>query len=40
MMDNAQNYLVPLIEVYSVEAERGYIGSMFEDPIEQPEQDW
>ena len=35
-----QNYLTPLIEVQSVVAERGYFGSMLEDPVEQPKQDW
>ena len=33
-------YIVPVVEVNEIEAERGYAGSMLEDPIEQPEQNW
>ena len=35
-----QLYTQPLIEDIFVTAERGYAGSMLEDPIEQPEQGW
>ena len=35
-----QNYLTPLIEVQSVVAERGYFGSMLEDPVEDTRQNW
>ena len=35
-----QAYIMPLIEEIIVTAERGYAGSMLEDPIEQPEQGW
>jgi hypothetical protein len=40
MKKQTQDYLSPLIEMQLVVAERGYAGSMFEDPIEQPEQGW
>lgn len=33
-------YFAPVVEVLYVAAEYGFAGSMFEDPIEQPEQDW
>ena len=35
-----QDYFTPLIEVCNIVTERGYAVSMFEDPIEQPEQNW
>jgi hypothetical protein len=35
-----QIYSRPFIEEIIMVAERGYAGSMLEDPIEQPEQDW
>lgn len=35
-----QHYPTPLLEEIIVVAERGYAGSMLEDPIEQPEQGW
>ena len=40
MANSERNYFTPLIEVLDVAAEYGFAGSMFEDPIEQPEQDW
>lgn len=40
MANSEKNYFTPLIEVYDIVAERGYAESMFEDPIEQPEQNW
>ena len=33
-------YLAPVVEEQFVVAERGYFGSMLEDPFEQPEQGW
>ena len=35
-----KGYLAPVVEEQLVVAERGYIGSMLEDPFEQPEQGW
>ena len=35
-----QTYLAPTAEVQLIVVERGYIGSMLEDPFEQPEQGW
>ena len=35
-----QHYPTPLLEEIIVASERGYAGSMLEDPIEQPEQGW
>ena len=35
-----QDYLAPLIDVQLIVSERGFAGSMLEDPIEQPEQGW
>ena len=40
MTNREKNYFTPLIEVCDVVAERGYFGSMLEDPFEQPEQGW
>ena len=40
MANSERNYFTPLIEVCDVVAEQGYAASMFEDPVEQPEQDW
>jgi hypothetical protein len=40
MANSEKNYFTPLIEVCNIVAERGYAGSMLEDPIEQPEQGW
>ena len=40
MKKQTQDYLSPLVEVQLIVAERGYAGSMLEDPIEQPEQGW
>ena len=35
-----KEYLAPEFEIQVVVAERGYIGSMLEDPIERPDQNW
>ena len=35
-----QTYLAPTAEVQLIVVERGFIGSMLEDPFEQPEQGW
>jgi hypothetical protein len=40
MKPKTQNYPKPQIEEIIIVAERGYAGSMLEDPIEQPEQNW
>lgn len=36
----SSRYITPELNSYLVVAERGYIGSMLEDPFEQPEQGW
>ena len=33
-------YLAPEFEVLDIEVEQGFAGSNFEDPKENPEQDW
>ena len=35
-----QSYLAPAVEVQLVVAERGYFGSMLEDPVEDTRQNW
>ena len=40
MINNRQIYFVPSVEVCDMEAEQGFAQSMFEDPIEKPEQGW
>ena len=34
------DYLAPEIEVNYAEVELGFVGSLLEDPIENPEQGW
>ena len=33
-------YIAPELKVYLIATERGYVGSMLEDPIEDTRQDW
>lgn len=41
MEQNKQRYyLTPQIEVSYVEVELGFAGSLLEDPVVNPEQDW
>ena len=40
MANNRQIYFSPAVEVNEIAAEQGFAGSMFEDPIENPEQGW
>ena len=40
MTNNRQTYYSPAVEVNEMAAEQGFAGSMFEDPIEKPEQGW
>ena len=40
MIKNREFYFTPTIEVTEMAAEQGFAGSMFEDPIENPEQGW
>ena len=35
-----KTYLAPVVEVLEVAVEQGFAQSMFEDPIENPEQSW
>ena len=37
---NQRYYFAPEIEVSYVEVEIGFAGSLLEDPIENPEQNW
>ena len=38
--DKQRRYLVPEIEVNYAEVELGFAGSLLEDPIVNPEQNW
>ena len=40
MANNRQIYYSPAVEVNEMATEQGFAGSMFEDPIEKPEQGW
>ena len=40
MIKNREFYFTPTVEVTEMAAEQGFAGSMFEDPIENPEQGW
>ena len=40
MTNNRQIYYSPAVEVNEMAAEQGFAQSMFEDPIENPEQIW
>jgi hypothetical protein len=40
MTNNRQTYFSPAVEVNEMVAEQGFAQSMFEDPIEKPEQGW
>ena len=33
-------YDTPIVEIETMACEQGFAGSMFEDPIENPEQSW
>jgi hypothetical protein len=40
MIKNREFYFTPTVEVNEMAAEQGFAGSMFEDPIEKPDQEW
>jgi hypothetical protein len=33
-------YDTPIVEIEAMACEQGFAGSMFEDPIEKPDQEW